>query len=136
MLLKECWTFVSWAHSSVGTQSCPTPTGRSGRLSDLTRPRYVRVLDSTGERQLKHDKLVVNQTLSSSSGFVEFPLFVLATRSLDQVFAACLKAGGAVGFQSYRNVGTLFCQVSHRPAVRPALRRLDLTVVCLGFAYV
>ena len=45
---RERWTFVSWANSSVGTQSCPTPPGRSAGRSDPTRPWYVRDLDSTG----------------------------------------------------------------------------------------
>ena len=40
-------TFVSWANSSVGTQSCPTPPGGSAGRPDQTRPLYVRVLDST-----------------------------------------------------------------------------------------
>ena len=39
--------FVSWANSSVGTQSCPNPPGRSAERSDLNRSWYVRVLDST-----------------------------------------------------------------------------------------
>ena len=41
-------TGVSWANSSVGTQSCPIPPGRSAGRPDPTRPWYVRVLDSTG----------------------------------------------------------------------------------------
>ena len=40
-------TCVSWANSFVGTQSCPTPPGRSAGRPDPTRPWYVRVLDST-----------------------------------------------------------------------------------------
>ena len=48
MAWRERWTFVSWANSSVGTQSCPTPPGRSAGRSDPTRPWYGRVLDSTG----------------------------------------------------------------------------------------
>ena len=48
MLWKVRWTFVSRANSSVGTQSCATPPGRSAGLPDPTRPWYVRVLGSTG----------------------------------------------------------------------------------------
>ena len=44
--------FVSRTNSSVGTQSYPTPPGRSAGLLDLTRPWYVRVLDSTGRISL------------------------------------------------------------------------------------
>ena len=40
-------TFVSWAISSVGTQSCPPPPGRSAGRPDPNRPWYVRVLVST-----------------------------------------------------------------------------------------
>ena len=47
---RERWTFVSWANNSVGTQSCPTSPGRSAGRSDPTRPWYVRVLDSTGQK--------------------------------------------------------------------------------------
>ena len=45
---RERWSFVSWANSSVGTQSCPTPPGRSAGRPDPSCPWYVRVLDSTG----------------------------------------------------------------------------------------
>ena len=48
MLWKVRWTFVSWANSSVGTQSCLTSPGRSAGRPDPTRPWYVRVLGSTG----------------------------------------------------------------------------------------
>ena len=48
ILWKVRWTFVSRANSSVGTQSCATPPGRSAGLPEPTRPLYVRVLDSTG----------------------------------------------------------------------------------------
>ena len=41
-------TCVSWPNKSIGTQSCPTPPGRSAGRPDPTRPWYVRVLDSTG----------------------------------------------------------------------------------------
>ena len=39
---------VSWANSSVGIQSCPTPPRHPAVRSVPTRQRYVRVLDSTG----------------------------------------------------------------------------------------
>ena len=39
---------VSWASSSVGIQSCPTPPRHSAVRSVPTRQWYVRVLDSTG----------------------------------------------------------------------------------------
>ena len=46
-------TLVSWANSSVGIQSCPTPPRRPAARPDPTRPWYVRVLDSTSRsRQL------------------------------------------------------------------------------------
>ena len=44
---------VSWANSSVGIQSCPTPPHRPAVRPDPTRPWYVRILDSTS-RDLNH----------------------------------------------------------------------------------
>ena len=41
-------TCVSWAKSSVGTPSCPTPPRRPAERPDPTRSWYVRVLGSTG----------------------------------------------------------------------------------------
>ena len=49
MLWRVRWTFVSWANSFVGTQSCATPPGRSAGRPYPTRSWYVRVLDSTGD---------------------------------------------------------------------------------------
>ena len=40
---------VSWANSSVGTQSCSTPPRHAAVRPDPTRPWYVRVLDSTSK---------------------------------------------------------------------------------------
>ena len=68
------------------------------------------------------------------SVYIGFPLFVLAKRRSEQLFTAVrLGARGAVGFQGHRNVGTLFCSASPRPAVRPATCRPDPPVVCPGF---
>ena len=47
MLWKVRGRLVSWANSFVGTQSCPTPPRHPAVCPDPTRPRYVRVLDST-----------------------------------------------------------------------------------------
>ena len=41
-------TFVFWANSSIGMQSCPTPPGRCAGRPDLTCPWYVRFFGSTG----------------------------------------------------------------------------------------
>ena len=55
------WTFVSWANNSVGTQSCPTPPGRSAVRPDPTQPLYVRVLDSTKKAQsVMHGAFLTN----------------------------------------------------------------------------
>ena len=40
---------VPKAHSSIGEQSCPTPTRHPAVRPDATHPWYVRVLDSTGQ---------------------------------------------------------------------------------------
>ena len=55
-----------------------------------------------------------------STVYIGFPLFVLAKRRSEQLLTLRWKARGAVGFQGDRNVGTLFCPASPRPAVRPA----------------
>ena len=49
------WTFVSWANSFVGTQSCPTPPDRFAGRADSTRPWYVRVLNSKGREMFIRD---------------------------------------------------------------------------------
>ena len=48
MLWRVRGRLVSWANSSVGIQSCPTPPGHPAVRSVPTRQWYVRVLDSTG----------------------------------------------------------------------------------------
>ena len=45
-------TLVSWANSSVGTQSCPTPPRRPAVRPDPTRPWYVWVMDSTNYQNI------------------------------------------------------------------------------------
>ena len=64
--------------------------------------------------------------------YIGFP-FVLAKRRSGQFFTVRWRARGAVGFQGHRNVGTLFCPASPRPAVRPAPCWPDPPVVCPGF---
>ena len=65
--------------------------------------------------------------------YIGFPLFVLAKRRSEQFFTVRWRARGAVGFKGHRNVGTLFCPASPRPAVRPAPCRPDPSFVCPGF---
>ena len=48
MLWRVRGRLVSWANSSVGIQSCPTPPRHPAVRSVPTRQWYVRVLDSTG----------------------------------------------------------------------------------------
>ena len=65
--------------------------------------------------------------------YIGFPLFVLAKRRSEQLFTVSWRARETVGFLADRNVGTVFCPASLRPAVRSAPRRRDPPVVCPGF---
>ena len=47
MIWKVRGGLISWANSSVGIQSCPTPPRHPAVRPDPNRPWYVRVLDST-----------------------------------------------------------------------------------------
>ena len=67
---RDRWIFIFWANNAVGTQSCPTPPGRSAGHSDLTRPWYVRVLDSKGA--FYGVLASVNGFSSNLSGIYEF----------------------------------------------------------------
>ena len=64
--------------------------------------------------------------------YIGFPLLVLAKTRSEQLFTVFWRARGTVSFRADRNVGTLFCPASPRPAVRRAPRRIDLPVVCPG----
>ena len=64
--------------------------------------------------------------------YIAFPRFVLAKRRPGHFFTVRWRARGAVCFQGDRNVGTLFCPASPRPAVRHAPCRSDPPVVCPG----
>ena len=50
-----------------------------------------------------------------------------------QLFKVRWMAGGVVGFQGDRSVGTVFFSASPGPAVRHAPCRPDLPVVCPGY---
>jgi len=65
--------------------------------------------------------------------YIGFPWFVFAKGRSEQLFTVPWGAGGTVGFWADRNVGTLFCPTSPRPAVRRSPRRPDSPVVCSGF---
>jgi len=65
--------------------------------------------------------------------YIGFPLFVLAKSRSEQLFTVPWRARGTIGFWADRNVGTLFCPASPRPAVRRAPRRPDPPAVCPGF---
>ena len=88
MPLRERWTFVSWAKNTVGTQSCPTPPGRSARRSDPTRLWYVRVLDSTGGKRLVTRSAIVEENKENNihelSGLLDFSAedFLVTYRSV------------------------------------------------------
>ena len=71
--------------------------------------------------------------LVPSTVYMGFPLFVLAKRRSEQLFTLRWGARRAVGVQGDRNVGSLFCQASPRPAVRLAPCRTEPPVVCPGF---
>ena len=73
------------------------------------------------------------ERLVPSAVFIGFPLVFLAKTHSEQLFTVRLRARGAVCFQGDRNVGTLFCPASRRPAVRPAPCRPDPPIVCPGF---
>ena len=66
--------------------------------------------------------------------YMGFPLFVLMNRHSEQMFIAPWRVRGTVGFRADRNVGTLFCPASPRPAFCRALRRPDPPIVCPGFS--
>ena len=80
-------------------------------------------------------KPLVNRCFVPPPVYIGFTLFVLAKRRSEQLFTIPWRARGTVGFWADRNVGTLFCPASPRPAVRRAPRRPDLPVVCPGFGF-
>ena len=124
------WTFVSWANSFVGAQSCPTPPGRSAGRADPTRPWYVRVLDSTGSGSVVCDRRSIivalhpfvnrysNWLLHSLIGYTLY-LFVLPQRRAGLfIFVWDIPVGG-------RSLNALFAPISLRLAsTDPSLRCL------------
>ena len=86
-------------------------------------------VDILVSRQQRRALAVPRLNRLSTAGFVPppvyigFPLFVLAKRRSEQLFTVPWRARGTVGFRADRNVGTLFCPASPRPAVRRRPRR-------------
>ena len=102
-------TSVPWANNSFGTQSCPTPPGRSAGRPDPTHPWYVQVIG--------------------------FPLFVLAKGRSGQLSTIPWRAELTVGFWATRHVGVLFFPPRRAPPPRGAPRRPEPPVICSGFGF-
>ena len=106
-------------------------------ITETNRRRYIGQQPGTKSAFRPADKPLVNRW--STAGFVPppvyigFPLFVLAKRRSEQLFTVPWRARETVAFWADRNVGTLFCPASSRPAVRRAPRRIDPSVVCPCF---
>ena len=103
----------------------------------INRRRYTVQQPATKSARGPGDKPVINRGSTDrfvrSTIYIVFPLFVFARRRSRQFFTVRWKARRAVGFQGHRNVGTLFCPASPRPAVRRVPCRPDPPVVCPGF---
>ena len=156
-------TLVSWANSSVGIQSCPTPPRRPAVRSDPTRPWYVRVLESqiTGhalhEKGLQRQKGVGPLVSSQEQRALLVPLINRGNRSTAgqprvlfphsvyigfRLFVLLERRSSDVSSMPWRVRGTLvllgeqFCWHPVLPDPAPPPRRAprpDPPVVCPGF---
>ena len=110
-------------------------------FTETNRRRYTGQQPATKSARGLGEKQRINRWINRLSTadfvcpsvYIGFPLFVLAKRRSEQLFTVRWRAWGAVGFQGDRNVGTLFCPASRRPAVCPSPCRSDPPVVCSGF---
>ena len=148
MLWKVRWTFVSQANSSVGTQSCATPPGRSAGLPDPTRPWYVRVLDSTSRHRYTGqqpgtksacrpaDLPRLNRGFCSSVGFkyeVDCRASEESFRTVFSIRWGAREWGCPLAGSSQRR--PVLPQPRPVPPLRRAPPRPDRPVVCPGFGF-
>ena len=116
---------VSWANNFVGIQSCPTLLRRPAVRPDPTRPRYVRVLDSTGTAVLVP---VINRIQTAfqlrisfqHSAYIGLPLFVFLGKRSSDVFTMSWRVRRTLVPWANNSVGIQSCSTPpRRLAVRP-----------------